>query len=61
MPQGRTSQEVRGLKYSANLVLSNVLVSHLARGAWIEIKPRLFLAMESWSHLARGAWIEIAR
>ena len=34
--------------------------SHLARGAWIEIKMVNIKVILLKSHLARGAWIEIA-
>ncbi len=34
-------------------------VSHLVRGAWIEINRRRFLPLPLLSHLVRGAWIEI--
>ena len=34
-------------------------MSHLARGAWIEIGWGLWPWLCSPSHLARGAWIEI--
>ena len=36
-----------------------LLLSHLTRGAWIEIKKYLLLKELYWSHLTRGAWIEI--
>ena len=37
-------------------------MSHLTRGAWIEILHRIVLIrLYVWSHLTRGAWIEIAR
>ena len=34
---GRTSHEVRGLKYIFGKIIETVLQSHLTRGAWIEI------------------------
>ena len=34
-------------------------MSHLVRGAWIEIEKRILLYVSSRSHLVRGAWIEI--
>ena len=35
-------------------------MSHLTRGAWIEILMYLLsLNVPKWSHLTRGAWIEI--
>ena len=34
---GRTSHEVRGLKYKDYIAVVDVCVSHLTRGAWIEI------------------------
>ena len=34
-------------------------LSHLTRGAWIEIKELMEKDAENKSHLTRGAWIEI--
>ena len=34
---GRTSHEVRGLKYKGFFRLNQYFASHLTRGAWIEI------------------------
>ena len=36
---GRTSHEVRGLKYPVHWLSCQLLLSHLTRGAWIEIYP----------------------
>ena len=36
-----------------------LLLSHLTRGAWIEINRLIFPNGHSVSHLTRGAWIEI--
>ena len=37
-------------------------MSHLTRGAWIEIlQMRFMLQVKRESHLTRGAWIEIKR
>ena len=42
IPDGRTSHEVRGLKYAIVRVDAGNYESHLTRGAWIEIeKDRL--------------------
>ena len=36
-----------------------LLLSHLTRGAWIEIYPKRREYLIMLSHLTRGAWIEI--
>ena len=54
----RTPQGVRGLKCSAP-GQSQPDTSHPARGAWIEIRPKIHLERALESHPARGAWIEI--
>ena len=58
--EGRTPQGVRGLKSSVSNESGDLLASHPARGAWIEICCPFPLMMASVSHPARGAWIEIA-
>ena len=59
---GRTSHEVRGLKFPKNIHEISVDQSHLTRGAWIEISRVLTQAMGgNLSHLTRGAWIEITK
>ena len=53
----RTSHEVRGLKYDRIRELEILLVSHLTRGAWIEITPEGAVAIEQMgrtSHEVRG-------
>ena len=35
---GRTSHEVRGLKYKNDVYREAILKSHLTRGAWIEMQ-----------------------
>ena len=57
----RTSQEVRGLKCWSALLRLCRCMSHLARGAWIEIDLHISLYLPLSSHLARGAWIEIEK
>ena len=39
--EGRTSHEVRGLKFAAQFIMKSQYMSHLTRGAWIEI-PMLY-------------------
>ena len=55
----RTSHEVRGLKYRRCFLHNKRYVSHLTRGAWIEIFDLQFTRYIIKSHLTRGAWIEI--
>ena len=56
----RTSHEVRGLKYVQVEELDMGDMSHLTRGAWIEIlQGTLPQNRTKKSHLTRGAWIEI--
>ena len=55
----RTSHEVRGLKYTLNEIRDMEEMSHLTRGAWIEIEKQGVLNKVYGSHLTRGAWIEI--
>ena len=50
---------MRGLKYSIEVTRLKVLVSHLVRGAWIEMKVLCRNREDFTSHLVRGAWIEI--
>ena len=57
----RTSHEVRGLKYKTHNSSRLCKVSHLTRGAWIEIMLMSFAKSLAMSHLTRGAWIEILR
>ncbi len=61
IPDGRTSHEVRGLKYAIVRVDAGNYESHLTRGAWIEIPKSRVKSREEPSHLTRGAWIEIIR
>ena len=56
---GRTSHEVRGLKFKYLNYKDWDFVSHLTRGAWIEIFGDKNEFIRSMSHLTRGAWIEI--
>ena len=39
----RTSHEVRGLKYTILTSIDNDCMSHLTRGAWIEIRRKTML------------------
>ena len=57
----RTPQGVRGLKWSSIGLIKIPMLSHPARGAWIEIFsiPDEEQARRM-SHPARGAWIEMA-
>ena len=55
----RTPQGVRGLKYTFGVQKISTLMSHPARGAWIEIFCPEAQRHEFWSHPARGAWIEM--
>ena len=59
MLHSRTSQEVRGLKFYRTVVAGGGPLSHLARGAWIEMTLRRTALALPRSHLARGAWIEM--
>ena len=56
---GRTPQGVRGLKLAYGQDRYRHLLSHPARGAWIEIKVLCPYCGSEMSHPARGAWIEI--
>ena len=54
---GRTSHEVRGLKWRVYIFIDSVLESHLTRGAWIEIPFRsvtLYGTVCRTSHEVRG-------
>ena len=55
----RTSHEVRGLTLNHQDIQDVVNVSHLTRGAWIEMLLGLRGIRLAKSHLTRGAWIEI--
>ena len=55
----RTSHEVRGLKYNLAFSCPWRCLSHLTRGAWIEIQVNDCVISGNLSHLTRGAWIEI--
>ena len=55
----RTSHEVRGLKFGVLKLILFQMLSHLTRGAWIEILVLLYHVQGRASHLTRGAWIEI--
>ena len=57
--QGRTPQGVRGLKFLIPKHCMMRLMSHPARGAWIEIFRNAHAKQPIASHPARGAWIEI--
>ena len=58
----RTPQGVRGLKYCYNRLNASRILSHPARGAWIEIVAiKMYTYFVVRSHPARGAWIEITR
>ena len=57
----RTSHEVRGLKYFYCFFPRFCVLSHLTRGAWIEIEELPYYLLGRMSHLTRGAWIEIGR
>ena len=53
----RTSHEVRGLKFSVEPLANNKLLSHLTRGAWIEIQALKTLLKDQprrTSHEVRG-------
>ena len=41
------------------LALERQVKSHPSRGAWIEIKEMIKMAIKCESHPSRGAWIEI--
>ena len=56
----RTPQGVRGLKYAVVVHHLHRLLSHPARGAWIEMTVPNLSTQLTGSHPARGAWIEIA-
>ena len=56
----RTSYEVRGLKFLVPAEWMGQIVSHLLRGAWIEIPLHKRPKVPLGSHLLRGAWIEMA-
>ena len=56
----RTPQGVRGLKLRSGGLRHHGLLSHPARGAWIEIRCPVRSARTGGSHPARGAWIEIS-
>ena len=43
LPRCRTPQGVRGLKLHGDVGRADILVSHPARGAWIEMLPADFL------------------
>ena len=54
---GRTSHEVRGLKYDINKNRVNSMMSHLTRGAWIEMSRTCLLDRNNrcrTSHEVRG-------
>ena len=55
----RTSHEVRGLKYNLAFSCPWRCLSHLTRGAWIEIQVNDCVISGNLSHLTRGAWIEM--
>ena len=55
---GRTSHEVRGLKYLRSCKNENCKESHLTRGAWIEICVSTQQSKAVESHLTRGVWEE---
>jgi len=55
---GRTPRGVRGLKLADDSARVRVLLSHPARGAWIETAVRYHPGVKLGSHPARGAWIE---
>ena len=57
----RTPQGVRGLKFLRLGLYVKGLLSHPARGAWIEIPTLRTEQLNVGSHPARGAWIEIER
>ena len=64
MRNGRTSHEVRGLKYA--LINQGVIVteSHLTRGAWIEILPTKLAdvaEVRRTSHEVRGLKYKLRR
>ena len=56
---GRTPQGVRGLKLPLEHQIGSKILSHPARGAWIEIGFENGFKTALRSHPARGAWIEI--
>ena len=56
---GRTPQGVRGLKLAYGQDRYRHLLSHPARGAWIEMPSPRPSPPPCRSHPARGAWIEI--
>ena len=58
-PIRRTSHEVRGLKCLWHLRCQWCRLSHLTRGAWIEMQIQAATILAKMSHLTRGAWIEI--
>ena len=49
------------MKYHVVYPTVILLVSHLTRGAWIEITNQKLTDYAKTSHLTRGAWIEISR
>ena len=59
LSQSRTSCEVRGLKYRLLQATPVQKLSHLMRGAWIEITDKISGKFVIRSHLMRGAWIEM--
>ena len=42
-------------------IITLLIVSHLTRGAWIEIAWQVLCFHPAPSHLTRGAWIEMSR
>ena len=60
MNNSRTPQGVRGLKWLVpGSMLMVIVLSHPARGAWIEIASGDLYLFDYMSHPARGAWIEM--
>ena len=57
--EGRAPHGARGLKFLLLGMLLISIMSRPARGAWIEMRTRLFPPSSSASRPAWGAWIEI--
>ena len=47
------------MKYKALAEARTTPESHPVRGAWVEIRPPLFVVAGLSSHPVRGAWVEI--
>ncbi len=47
------------MKFLQRPALVHIVMSHPARGAWVEIGPWIWVQMRLMSHPARGAWVEI--